>query len=157
MLLNEAIEKVRTWKEEGKVVVTSNGTFDILHAAHVHILEEAKKKGDKLIVLLNSDASVKQNKGEKRPIVPEKERAILLEALQCVDNVVIFDEPTPFAVLQQLKPNIHIKGGTFEPKRIKEEKELVESWGGEHVCLPLQEGLSTTNIIDKILYAYQKQ
>ncbi len=156
MLLNEAIEQVQRWKKEGKTIVTSNGTFDILHAAHVQILEEAKKQGDKLILLLNSDSSVKKNKGEKRPIVPEQERAALLRALRCVDYVAIFEETTPLSALQQIRPDVHVKGGTFVEAIVAQEKELVESWGGKHLCLPLIKGLSTTSIIDRILDAYQK-
>ena len=132
------------------LLVTTNGTFDLLHRGHVEILQQAKRMGDKLVVLINSDASVKRNKGEERPIMNQEDRKFMLESLSCVDEVHIFDEDTPLEVLKSLQPDIHVKGGSFLPERIEEEKALIESWGGTHVCLPLKEGYSTTNIIKKI-------
>lgn len=149
--LRELKEIVKNLKKENKSIVTTNGVFDILHISHVHILQKAKDFGDILIVLLNSDASVKKNKGPLRPIIPEKERAEMLAALNCVDYVILFEEDKPLNILKELKPNIHAKGGTFLQERIKEEKELLESWGGEFKTFELEEGYSTTNIIEKII------
>jgi rfaE bifunctional protein nucleotidyltransferase chain/domain len=142
-------------RSEGKKIVTTNGSFDILHIGHVRYLQEAKKSGDVLIILLNSDSSVKSLKGDKRPIIPEQERAEMLASLECVDYVVIFSEDKPLDLLKEVKPNFHVKGGTFVPERIKEEKDLIESWGGKHITLPEIKGLSTTNVINKILDSYK--
>jgi D-beta-D-heptose 7-phosphate kinase/D-beta-D-heptose 1-phosphate adenosyltransferase len=138
-------------REQGKIIVTTNGSFDILHYAHVNLLEKAKKQGDVLIVMLNSDSSVKKNKGENRPIIPENERARMLAALECVDYIVIFDEDKPLNLLEKIKPNKHVKGGSFIPERVKEEADLLLGWGGEFKNFELEEGFSTTNIINKIL------
>ncbi len=138
-------------KQENKVIVTTNGSFDILHYAHVNLLEKAKKEGDVLIVLLNDDSSIKRQKGQSRPIIPELERARMLEALESVDYVVIFDEDKPLELLKEIQPNKHVKGGSFIPERIKEEQALLESWGGQFKSFELEDGFSTTNIINKIL------
>jgi len=138
-------------REEGKIIVTTNGSFDILHYAHVNLLEKAKNEGDILIVLLNSDDSIRRFKGDSRPIIPEQERARMLASLQCVDYVVIFDEDKPLKLLETIKPHKHMKGGTFIEERIREEKELLARWGGEFKNFELEEGFSTTNIINKIL------
>ncbi|MCX6748623.1 MAG: adenylyltransferase/cytidyltransferase family protein [Candidatus Pacearchaeota archaeon] len=148
----EEIKKIaERLRQEGKIIVTTNGSFDIMHYAHVNLLEKAKNEGDVLIVLLNSDSSIKRQKGETRPIIPENERARMLEALESVDYVVIFAEDKPLDLLREIKPNKHIKGGSFILERIKEEKDLLESWGGEFKNFELEEGFSTTNIIEKIL------
>lgn len=146
------IEKIaQELKSDGKIIVTTNGSFDILHYAHVNLLEKAKNEGDDLVVLLNSDYSIKRFKGENRPIIPEQERARMLAALQCVDYVVVFNEDKPLKLLEIIKPHKHVKGGTFIEERIKEEKDLLESWEGEFKNFELEEGFSTTNIINKIL------
>ena len=148
----EEIEKIsEKLRQEGKVIVTTNGSFDILHYAHVNLLEKAKNEGDVLVVLLNSDNSVKRNKGENKPIVNENERAGMLAALESVDYVVIFNEDKPLNLLEKIKPNKHVKGGSFVDERIKEEKELLDKWEGEFKNFALEEGFSTTNIINKIL------
>ncbi len=138
-------------KQQGKKIVTTNGTFDILHTAHLHFLEKAKSLGDILIVLVNDDASVKRFKGEKRPILNENERTLHLAYLTPVDYVSLFPEDNPLNYLKLIKPHFQVKGGTFIPERIKEEKELLESWGGQFLTFPLEEGFSTTNIIQKII------
>jgi len=146
------IEKIaKELKEAGKIVVTTNGAFDILHYAHIKILEEAKNQGDRLIVLLNSDASIKSYKGQERPIIPQEERARMLAALECVDYVVIFNEDKPLKLLEAIRPDVHTKGGTFVEERIKEEKELLAKWGGKFKNFELEDGFSTTNIINKVL------
>ena len=151
----EIIEICDKLRAEGKKIATTNGSFDVLHMAHVRYLQDAREQADILIVLVNSDSSVKAFKGENRPIVPENERADMLAALGCVDYVVIFDEAKPLDLLKEMKPNFHIKGGTYIPERVKEEKDLVESWGGQHITLPESEGYSTTNLINKILESHK--
>lgn len=146
------IEKIaQELRREGKIIVTTNGSFDILHYAHINLLEKAKNEGDDLVVLLNSDDSIRRFKGDKRPIIPENERANMLAALKSVDYVVIFNEDKPTELLKLIKPNMHVKGGSFIEERIKEEKELLESWGGEFKNYELEEGYSTTNVINTIL------
>lgn len=145
---------VEALKKQNKVIVTTNGTFDILHIAHLRLLEKAKSLGDVLIVLVNSDSSVKRFKGDKRPIIPEQERAEFLSHLNLVDFITIFQEETPISLLKEIKPDIHVKGGSFIPERIKEEKELLESWNGQFKTFQLEEGYSTTNIIQRILDVY---
>ncbi|MBI2629574.1 adenylyltransferase/cytidyltransferase family protein [Candidatus Pacearchaeota archaeon] len=148
----QEIEKIaEELREKGKKIVTTNGSFDILHYAHVNLLEKAKNEGDVLIVLLNSDSSIKKFKGEQRPIIPQNERARMLEALESVDYVVIFEEDKPLELLKIIKPNKQVKGGSFILDRVREEKELVESWGGEFKNFELEDGFSTTNIINTIL------
>ncbi len=157
ILKGEKIDLVVTkLREEGERIVTTNGSFDILHVAHVRILEKAKKEGDVLIVLLNSDASVKRFKGEKRPIMPEKERAEMLNALKCVDHVIIFEEDDPIKILQRVRPAIHVKGGTFLSERIEKETNALKEIGSEFKTFELEEGLSTTNLLNKVLDIYNK-
>ncbi len=145
---------VDTLRQDKKLIVTTNGTFDILHYAHVILLQKAKNQGDVLIVLLNSDASVKKNKGEKRPIINQYERAMMLSSLQCVDYVTIFNEDTPLKYLEIIKPDFHVKGGSFIQERINQEKNLVERNKGVYIVFELEEGFSTTGIIDKIIASY---
>ena len=137
-------------KDEGKRIVTTNGSFDILHSAHLHILEKARKQGDVLIVLLNSDNSIKKLKGESRPIIPERERAEMLAGLECVDYVSVFDDDNPLNLLRDLRPDVHVKGGSLNENRIAEEKKLLSEWNGEFKNFELENEKSTTNIIDKI-------
>ncbi len=148
---------VNDLRQRGKKIVTTNGTFDILHTAHLRLLQKAKSLGDVLIVLINSDASVKKFKGEKRPIITENERAEHLAHLSSTDYIAIFDEDNPLKLLKDLRPNFHVKGGSFIPERIKEEKKLLEPWKGELKVFDLEEGYSTTNIISKILEAYKNE
>lgn len=150
--LKKIIEKL---KKEGKRIVTTNGAFDLIHVAHLNLLEKAKSLGDVLIVLINSDASVKRLKGKKRPIFPQRERAMYLSYLLSVDFITIFSEDKPLSFLKYLKPDVHVKGGSFVPERIKEEKGLLESWGGEFKTFKLEEGYSSTNIIQTILDRYK--
>ena len=145
---------VDTLRQDKKLIVTTNGTFDILHYAHVILLQKAKNQGDVLIVLLNSDASVKRNKGEKRPIINQYERAMMLSSLQCIDYVTIFNEDTPLKYLEIIKPEFHVKGGSFIKERINQEKDLVERNKGVYIVFELEEGFSTTGIIDKIMASY---
>lgn len=148
---NEITQLALQAKQAGKTVVTTNGSFDILHYAHANLLQKAKNEGDLLIVLLNSDASIKRNKGPLRPIIAEKERALMLAALQVVDYVVLFEEDDPLALLKQIKPQIHVKGGSFILERIQQEQETLRAWDGQFKNFELEDGFSTTNIINTIL------
>ncbi|MDO8563638.1 MAG: adenylyltransferase/cytidyltransferase family protein [Nanoarchaeota archaeon] len=147
----EIEEIVRNLKEQGKTIVTTNGSFDILHLAHVNLLKKAKNEGDILIVLVNSDESIKRNKGKDRPIISQDERAEIIAALESVDYVVIFEEDKPLTLLEKIKPHKHIKGGSWDPIRMKEEKEFISTWKGEYKNFELEEGFSTTDIIERIL------
>ena len=150
--LKQVIQQVQS---EGKKVVTTNGCFDVLHVGHLRYLQSAKQLGDILIVAINSDDSVRTIKGEKRPLVPEDERAELLAGLECVDYVMIFPELNPKSFLIELRPNIHVKGGDYTPDRVIE-RETVESIGAELYLLPGAEGKSTTNLIEIIIERYGK-
>ena len=150
----DEIEKiVNELRELDKIIVTTNGSFDILHSAHINFLKKAKNLGDILIVLINSDESVRRNKGSKRPIIPENERAYILSELKSVDYVVIFSQDKPLEYLERIKPNIHVKGGSWIEERIKEEKELMKKLGGVFKLFELEEGYSSTKIIDEIIKA----
>lgn len=138
---------------QGKKIVFTNGCFDILHVGHVRYLREAKKKGDVLVLALNSDRSVQAIKGEKRPIVPEAERADVMAALEAVDYVTIFEELTPLALIETLKPDVLIKGGDWEEEKIVG-RDAVLSWGGQVAVIPEIKGASTTNIVEKIRTVY---
>ncbi|MEU0489381.1 PfkB family carbohydrate kinase [Nocardiopsis sp. NPDC006139] len=133
----------------GERLVATGGCFDILHAGHVELLRYARRLGDRLVVLLNSDASVRALKGEGRPVVGEADRARLLAALDCVDGVRIFDDPTPVRELARLRPDVWVKGGDYEASRMPETP-VVRSWGGDVVTVPLIPGRSTTGIITRI-------
>lgn len=143
-------------KSDEKRVVWTNGCYDIMHVGHILYLEKAKALGDILVVGLNSDASVRKYKGPLRPIVEETQRAKLLTSLTCVDYVVIFDDESPIRLIEALHPDIYAKGGDYTIDTInQEERHVVEAYGGEIALLPGVEGMSTTNIIDKILEAYK--
>jgi D-beta-D-heptose 7-phosphate kinase/D-beta-D-heptose 1-phosphate adenosyltransferase len=133
-------------RRQGKRIVFTNGCFDLLHAGHLHCLEAARRSGDLLVVGLNSDASVKLNKGDARPIITETHRAALLAGLACVDLVVFFDEPTPEELIRALEPNVLVKGGDYDPATMAG-ADFVRSRGGEVRVIPLLEGLSTTAIL----------
>jgi len=140
-------------KARGRRIVFTNGCFDLLHVGHVKYLQKAKSFGDVLVLGLNSDASVRRLKGEKRPLIGEAERAHILAALDCIDYVVIFDEDTPLRLIETLKPAVLVKGGDYTPEGVVG-KDLVESYGGRIELVTFVDGRSTTNIIDKILRAY---
>lgn len=136
----------------GRVVVWTNGTFDLLHPGHVASLQQARALGDLLVVGVNSDRSVKAYKGPTRPVLNETERAAMLAALECVDYVVIFDEDTPVESLTKLKPDIHCKGSEYAPPhgRPVPERAVVEGYGGRIEYLPLVPGVSTTELLRRI-------
>jgi D-beta-D-heptose 7-phosphate kinase/D-beta-D-heptose 1-phosphate adenosyltransferase len=141
-------ELATTLRAKGKRIVTINGTFDILHNGHLHILNEARRRGDVLIVAINSDASVKCHKGPNRPIVPERRRAEMLLALRMVDYVHIFDEPDPIALLRAIRPDVHVNGSEYGEDCI--EGETVRRGGGTIHVVNRIPGLSTTGLIDSL-------
>jgi len=145
--MKEAAERA---KKEGKKVVFTNGCFDILHQGHVRYLSEAKKCGDYLIVGLNSDRSVRSIKGNNRPFIPEGARAELLAALCFVDGVVIFDEEDPLALIKYLQPQVLVKGADWAEDDIIG-AELIKKTGGEVKQIPLVTGISTSDIIHRII------
>jgi len=140
----------RNYREAGKKIVFTNGCFDILHAGHVHYLQQAKALGDILIVGMNTDASVKALKGGGRPINGQEERAYVLSGLGCIDHVVLFNELTPLALITALKPDFLVKGGDWKPKDIVG-SDVVLAAGGEVRSLPYTDGFSSTSVIDKII------
>ena len=146
--LNEIQKHSSMLKKRNRRIIFTNGCFDILHAGHVHYLEQAKKLGDELVVGLNSDSSVKNLKGEDRPINNLDQRAKVLSSLECVDKIVSFSEATPIKLIKAIKPDVIVKGGDYKVKDVVGHKE-VESWGGKVRIIPLIPGLSTTKIIRK--------
>ena len=142
-------ELTRSFQDEGKVVVFTNGCFDILHVGHVRYLEEAKELGDVLIVGVNDDAGVRRLKGDERPYVPAAERAEVLAALGAVDFVTIFHEDTPDELIRLLKPDWHVKGGDYKIADLSEAK-IVKEYGGKVKILALVPGHSTSRLADKL-------
>ena len=131
-------------------LVFTNGVFDILHRGHVTYLEAARELGDALLVAVNSDASAKSlGKGPERPLNADRDRARVVAALQCTSYVILFDERTPCAVLDRLKPAVYVKGGDYDIESLEETK-LVRGWGGQALAIPLVEGYSTTALVQRI-------
>jgi D-beta-D-heptose 7-phosphate kinase/D-beta-D-heptose 1-phosphate adenosyltransferase len=145
----EAVTVIRRRRNGGAVIVFTNGVFDLLHPGHVRYLTEARRLGDLLIVGLNSDASVRRNKGPHRPINPEGERAEVLAALACVDAVVIFDEDTPAEIVGALQPDVLVKGADWPADQIVG-RDTVEGRGGRVIRIALEQGHSTTAILERI-------
>jgi D-glycero-beta-D-manno-heptose 1-phosphate adenylyltransferase len=146
--LDDAEAFVRDARSRGRRVVFTNGVFDLLHPGHVRYLTAARALGDALIVGVNSDRSVRANKGPSRPIMPERERAEVLEALGVVDAAVIFDEETPQAIIDRLRPDVLVKGADWAADAIVG-RETVEAHGGKVVRVPIEPGWSTSAIIEK--------
>lgn len=142
-------------KDSSKKVVFTNGCFDIFHVGHLRYLKESSKHGDILVVGVNSDASIKRLKGNKRPIVSQNDRMELLSSLSFVSYVVLFDEDTPYEIIKKIKPDIITKGGDYNPNDVVG-KDIVEEKGGKVVICPLVENKSTTSIIDKILEVHNE-
>lgn len=172
--LHELLIMREKWQRDGRQVVFTNGVFDLLHSGHVAYLQQASALGDVLVVGVNSDASTRRIKGEKRPIVPEDERAAMLIALRCVDYVTIFDQPTACDLVAALKPDMYVKGGDYrlppqedpsteadeagesiDYERLPEAK-VVRSSGGNVVLLSYHEGYSSTTLIERIVNLYQQ-
>jgi D-beta-D-heptose 7-phosphate kinase/D-beta-D-heptose 1-phosphate adenosyltransferase len=137
------------WRRSARCVAFTNGCFDLLHSGHIALLEAARAEADVLVVGLNSDASIRGLKGEGRPLFPESERAETLEALEAVDRVVVYDEPTPLEVIRALRPDVLVKGADWALDAIVGREE-VESAGGRVVRVELVPGRSTTSLVDRI-------
>jgi D-beta-D-heptose 7-phosphate kinase/D-beta-D-heptose 1-phosphate adenosyltransferase len=145
----QLVQLASLWHEAGKRIVLTNGCFDLLHVGHLRYLQEARRLGDMLVVGVNSDESVRQLKGESRPIVPQQERAELVAGLECVDYVTIFEEPTAVELVQLIQPTYYAKGGDYTEQDLPE-SEAVVAHGGFVVILPLQPERSTSALIEKI-------
>ena len=145
----ELIEVAEREKRGGRRVVFTNGCFDILHPGHVRCLAEARALGDVLVVAVNSDRSVRGNKGPERPLVAEQDRAEVLAALASVDYVTIFDEPTPRELISQVLPNVLVKGADWALDQVAGREE-VKAAGGRVVSIPLAPGYSTTTLVQRI-------
>ena len=146
---SKAIKKITHWRAAGEKTVFSNGCFDIIHAGHIDYLEKASKKGEHLIIGLNTDNSVSRIKGSGRPIVDEVSRSKVLAALEFVDLVVLFDQDTPLELIQALKPDILVKGKDYNVSNIVGADYVLQN-GGKVETIELTEGLSTSIVIDKI-------
>jgi D-beta-D-heptose 7-phosphate kinase/D-beta-D-heptose 1-phosphate adenosyltransferase len=149
LTLAEAIVRFGREERNGRRIVFTNGCFDLLHPGHIRSLELARELGDALVIGLNSDASVRQLKGEGRPVIAEGERAEILAALECVDAVVIFHDLTPREIIARLLPDVLVKGGDWPGDQIVGREE-VEAAGGRVVSVPVVPGYSTTAILQKI-------
>ena len=147
--LADLTQERRAWRDAGKRIVLTNGCFDLLHPGHIALLEAARREGDVLVVALNSDASVRALKGDGRPVVPEEERAEALLALEAVDRVVLYDEPTPIEAIRTLRPDVLVKGADWPADQVVGRAE-VEAAGGHLVRVALVPGRSTSTIVDRI-------
>ena len=154
LTLEDLVTRLGKVRKSGQKIVFTNGCFDIMHVGHVRYLADARSEGDLLVVGLNSDASVRIIKGDKRPIVRQNHRAEVLASLGCVDFIVIFDEPDPLKLIQTLKPDVLVKGEDWTEDEIVG-AESVKSLGGKIVRISFVEESSTTAIIEKILQRYR--
>ena len=149
-LPQEARETLERWRAAHERVVFTNGVFDLVHFGHVEYLEDARTLGDRLVVGVNADASVRRLKGPTRPILPESERMEFLRALECVDLVLAFEDDTPLRLIEAVAPDVLVKGGDWPVESIVG-RELVEARGGRVLSIPLREGFGTSNRIERIL------
>ena len=149
MTIDEAVRLAGEVRARGGKVVFTNGVFDLLHPGHVRYLQDARALGDLLIVAVNSDRSVRANKGPTRPINPEQERVELLTALACVDAAVIFDEETPHAIISRVQPDVLVKGADWGEHNIVG-RDVVEARGGRVVRIEISPGHSSTELINKV-------
>jgi D-beta-D-heptose 7-phosphate kinase/D-beta-D-heptose 1-phosphate adenosyltransferase len=147
--LKEIKEICRTAKKEGKKIVFTNGCFDIIHPGHIECLKRAKELGDLLVVGVNTDRSVRKIKGKGRPIFNETDRVTILSAITFVDYIVLFDESTPQRLIENIEPDVLVKGGDYTKEEIVG-RDVVEGCGGRVVVVPYVRGYSTTAIIDKV-------
>lgn len=147
--LTELLPERERWRQEGSRAVFTNGCFDLLHPGHVVLLERARAEGDLLVVGLNSDRSVREIKGPGRPVVPESERAEVLLALECVDRVVLYDEPTPAELIAALVPDVLVKGADWALQAIVG-RDVVERAGGRVVRVDILAGRSTSALLQRI-------
>jgi D-beta-D-heptose 7-phosphate kinase / D-beta-D-heptose 1-phosphate adenosyltransferase len=137
-------------RQKGERIVFTNGCFDLLHVGHIHYLQHARALGDRLVVGLNDDASVRQLKGTGRPVISQAERARILAALACVDYVTLFGEPTPLTLIKLVRPDVLVKGGDYTPETVVGRDE-VEAYGGKVHIVPYVSGVSTTAIVNSIV------
>ena len=151
--LDQAIQQTDAWRNDNQKIVFTNGCFDIVHLGHVDYLEKARNLGHKLVLGLNTDASVRRIKGALRPVVNEYARARLMASLAFVDAVVLFDEPTPESLISAIRPDILVKGDDYLPQNIVGADFVINN-GGSVQTIPLVEGYSTSKIIEKIKIAY---
>lgn len=147
--LSMIADRIGGWKAKGERIVFTNGCFDLIHYGHLHYLAEARDLGDRLVVGVNSDASVQRLKGVDRPVKDEKTRMFLLAALSFVDAVVLFDDDTPTELIAMVQPDVLVKGGDYSIDKIVGANIVLEA-GGEVMSLPFVEGFSTTNYFEKI-------
>lgn len=143
------LEAIYTWRKDGERIVFTNGCFDILHLGHVDYLSRAADQGDRLVIALNTDASVAKLKGPHRPINDQRSRAMLLAALSFTDAIVYFDEPTPYELIRLARPDVLVKGADYKPEEIVG-NEMVRDSGGRVVTIPFVEGYSTSAIEQRI-------
>ncbi len=148
-LPDEARSTLAAWRAAGERIVFTNGVFDLLHRGHAEYLAKARALGERLVVGVNSDASVRRLKGPARPIVAAEDRAALLQALACVDLAVIFDDDTPVRLIEAVRPDVLVKGGDWAVAQIVG-RELVESYGGRVLSIPLREGCGTSVLVERI-------
>ena len=141
--------RVTEWRASGETIVFTNGCFDLLHVGHITLLEDCRRFGSKLVLGLNTDASVSRLKGPSRPIVSENERARVMSALAAVDAVVLFDQETPLELIQLLKPNVLVKGGDYSVETVVGHEDVIAA-GGRVEIVPTVEGFSTTNLVKKL-------
>ncbi len=146
---SEAAAWAERARAAGQRIAYTNGVFDLLHPGHVRYLQAARAAGDVLIVAINSDRSVSAIKGPTRPLTPEAERAEVLDALACVDAVVVFDEETPHEIIKAIQPDVLVKGADWAPDKIVG-RDTVEARGGKVILMPVEQGWSTTSIIEKV-------
>ena len=150
ILSREALQiAIATWRSEGLRIVFTNGCFDLLHPGHIDNLEAARAFGDRLVVGLNADDSVRRLKGPSRPVNNEQVRARMLAALGCVDAVCLFEEDTPAQLITRVKPDILVKGGDYQPHEVAG-YDIVAEYGGEVRIIPLTEGYSSTSLIERL-------
>ena len=149
MSLDEGVALVARLRQAGKTIVFTNGVYDILHPGHVRYLQAARALGDALIVGVNSDRSVRANKGPSRPVNPEAERAEVVAALSAVEAAIVFDEDTPHEIISRFQPDVLVKGADWAEDAIVG-RDIVEARGGRMVRMPIEEGFSTTNLIEQV-------
>lgn len=156
LISREELPRLReSLSAQGRRIVFTNGCFDVLHVGHLRYLQQARGLGDVLVVGINSDASVRELKSPRRPIVPEGERAELLAGLECVDYVTVFSEATPVETIHALRPDVHVKGGDYTEDRLPEAA-AVRAYGGEVRIMPLVPGRSTTDVIQRIRHLEER-
>jgi rfaE bifunctional protein nucleotidyltransferase chain/domain len=143
------LNKVKAWKKNNQKIVFTNGCFDIIHLGHIELLAKAGDLGDKLIIGINSDLSIKSLKGEERPVLDVKSRSMIIAALNFVDAVVVFEELTPLEIIKKIQPEIIVKGGDYNEDDVVG-KNFISKYDGSVIILPLTKGFSTTSILNKI-------